>query len=237
MYIGVIAWKEVRSYLSSPMAYIVTAVFLAISGTSFVMYLAGTGYADTSLRGFLDAGQVLILLFAALLTMRLVAEERKLGTWELMLTLPVSETEIILGKFIGAVTILSGMLALTLYYPLLLALFGDPDPGPIITGYAGLFLLGCASLSVGLFASSVTSNQIVAAVLAGGMLFALWFLGAAAEFVPAPFNVIVAYLSPSTHFPGFARGIVDTRALVYYISLVSLFLFLSIRSLELERWR
>jgi len=171
--IGIISCKELKSYLTSPMAYIVTAIFLWLSGTFFATYLAGTNYADTSIRGFLEAGQILILLFAAVLTMRLITEEKKLGTWELLLTVPVRATEIILGKFLSSLAVLTGMLLLTFYYPILLMLFGDPDLGPIITSYLGLFLLGSAALAIGIFASSLTSNQIVSAVVAGGILFAL----------------------------------------------------------------
>jgi ABC-2 type transport system permease protein len=219
------------------MAYVVTAVFLVLTGTFFGTYLAGTGYADTSIRGFLDAAQFLILLFAAVLTMRLIAEERKLGTWELLLTVPVRDAEIVLGKFFGSLAVLIGMLALTLYYPLLLIVLGDPDLGPIATSYLGLLLLGSASLSVGLFASALTSNQIVAAVVSGGILFGLWFLGAAAGLVPGGLGEFLGYLSLSRHFPDFVRGVVDTQAVVYYLSLTGAFLYLAIRSTEADRWR
>jgi len=235
--IEVIARKELSSYLSSPMAYIVAAIFLALSGTFFATYLAGTNYTDTSIRGFLDASQILILLFAAVLTMRLVAEERKLGTWEFLLTSPVRESEIILGKFLAGLAVLSGMLALTLYYPLLLMVFGDPDLGPIATSYLGLFLLGSACLAVGIFASSLTSNQIVSAVVAGGLLFVLWFLGALANILPDAFGKIMVYLSLAHHFPGFTKGIVDTRAVVYYLSLSVLFNYLAIGLIETDRLR
>ncbi len=235
--IGIISRKELRSYLTSPMAYIVTAIFLALSGTFFATYLAGTNYADTSIRGFLEAGQILILLFAVVLTMRLIAEEKKLGTWELLLTVPVRDTEIILGKFIGSLAVLTGMLMLTFYYPILLIVFGDPDLGPIITSYLGLFLLGSSALAVGIFASSLTSNQIVSAVVAGGILFALWFLGLAGNFAPGVLGELLSYLSLSRHFPDFMRGIVDTKAVVYYVSVTALFLYMAIRSTETDRWR
>jgi ABC-2 type transport system permease protein len=235
--IGIISCKELKSYLTSPMAYIVTAIFLALSGTSFATYLAGTNYADTSIRGFLEAGQILILLFAAVLTMRLIAEEKKLGTWELLLTVPVRDTEIILGKFIGSLAMLTGMLLLTFYYPILLMVFGDPDLGPIITSYLGLFLLGSAALAIGIFASSLTSNQIVSAVVAGGIFFTLWFLGIAGNFAPGALGELLSYLSLSRHFPDFVRGVVDTRAVVYYLSVTAIFLYLAIRSTETDRWR
>mgnify|MGYP001341005650 FL=1 len=235
--IALICGKEIGTYLSSPMAYIVSAIFIALSGASFTTYLAQTSYSDTSIRGFLETGQLLILLFSALLTMRLISEERKLGTWELLLTAPVREYEIVLGKFFSSLLVLAGMLILTLYFPLLLLIFGDPDIGPILTSYLGLFLLGSASLAIGIFASSLTSNQIVSAVVAGGILFGLWFLGMVGSLIPEPLGEILSYFSLSEHFPGFVRGVVDTRDLVYYLSVTAVFLFLSVRSIETERWR
>ena len=235
--IAVIARKELVSYLTSPMAYVVTAVFLALSGTFFTTYLAGIGYADTSILGFLNAAKFLILLFAAVLTMRLVAEEKKLGTWELLLTVPVRDVEIVLGKFLGSLAMLSGMLALTLYYPIILLVLGDPDVGPMATSYAGLFLLGSACLAAGIFASSVTSNQIVSAVLAGGILFGLWFLGVLAGLAPGALGEALSLFSLSSYFPDFVRGIMDTHAIVYYVSVTVLFLYFAIRSIETGRWR
>ena len=235
--IALICGKEIGTYLSSPMAYIVSAIFIALSGASFTTYLAQTSYSDTSIRGFLETGQLLILLFSALLTMRLISEERKLGTWELLLTAPVREYEIVLGKFFSCLLVLAGMLILTLYFPLLLLIFGDPDIGPILPSYLGLFLLGSASVAIGIFASSLTPNQIVSAVVAGGILFGLWFLGMVGSLIPEPLGEILSYFSLSEHFPGFVRGVVDTRDLVYYLSVTAVFLFLSVRSIETERWR
>ena len=235
--IALICGKEIGTYLSSPMAYIVSAIFIALSGASFTTYLAQTSYSDTSIRGFLETGQLLILLFSALLTMRLISEERKLGTWELLLTAPVREYEIVLGKYFSCLLVLAGMLILTLYFPLLLLIFGDPDTGPILTSYLGLLLLGSASLAIGIFASSLTPNQIVAAVVAGGILFGLWFLGMVGNLIPQPVGEILSYFSLSQHFPGFVRGVVDTRDVVYYLSVTAVFLFLSVRSIETERWR
>ena len=229
--------KELYSYLTSPMAYIVTAVFLGLSGAFFSSYLAATEYADTSIKGFLNAAQILILIFAAILTMRQVAEEKKIGTWEFLLTAPVRDTEIILSKFIGSLVVLTGMLILTVYYPLLLIILGDPDLGPIATSYLGLFLLGSASLAVGIFATSLTPNQIASAVIAGGILFALWFLAVAGRFAPGALGEVISFLSLSSHFPDFVRGIVDTKAIVYYLSITALFLFLAMRSIESGRWR
>jgi len=234
--IGLIASKEFRSHLTSPMAYIVIFVFLLITGTFFSTYLTRTGYSDTSIAGFLDPGNLLLLLFASVLTMRLLAEEKKLGTWELLLTAPVRDSEVVLGKFLGSLGVLMAMLALTLYYPLLLIIFGDPDIGPIVTSYIGLILLGSSAMAVGLFASSVTSNQIVAAVISGLILFSLWFVGVAAGLVPENIGELLSYISLVDHFNAFTIGIIDTRAIIYYLSIIALFLFFSIRSIETGRW-
>ena len=230
-----IAIKEYMTYLSSPMAYIVTAIFLVFSGLFFSV-LSPAAYTQTSISGFLQAGVVLMLLFGPLLTMRLLAEERKLGTLELLLTVPVRDSEVIMGKFLGSLGILLTMLFLTLYYPLLLYIFGDPDPGPILTGYLGLVLLGSVTLSVGIFASSLTSNQIVSAVVAIGILLALYFIGFASSFLPESAGQVVSYFSLSYYFPDFMRGVIDTRGIVYYLSFSALFIFLAIRSLENSRW-
>lgn len=229
-----IARKEFKSYLTSPMAYVVTGIFLVLTGVFFA--ISSSTYLETSISGFLNSGSIILLLLVAVLTMRLIAEERKLGTIELLLTAPVRDSEIILGKFLGSLGILTVMLALTFYYPLLLMIFGDPDMGAIGTGYLGIFLLGTACLAVGLFASSLTSNQIVSAVVAGGILFALWFIGIAAGYLPEALGKVINYFSLSYYFPDFARGMIDTRGIIYYLSITGLFLFLSIRSLENSRW-
>jgi ABC-2 type transport system permease protein len=229
-----IALREFKSYLASPMAYVVTGIFLVLTG--FFFQSSPTTYSETSIRGFLGIGSILLLLLASVLTMRLLAEEKKMGTLELLLTAPVRDSEVIMGKFLGSLGILTAMLALTFYYPILLMWFGDPDMGPIATGYLGLFLLGCTSLAVGLFASSLTSNQLVAAVVAGGVLCALWFVGMAADLLPEALGEVIGYFSLSHYFPDFMRGVIDTRGIIYYLSITVLFLFLAIRSLESSRW-
>ena len=232
-----IARREFRVYLTSPMAYIVACVFLVLIGALFIWYQNDIDYSDTTITGYLDIwGNLVLMLFAAVLVMRLIAEEKKLGTWELLLTAPVRDTEVVLGKFLGSLGMLVSMLALTLYFPLLLWIFGDSDTGPILTSYLGLLLLGATSLSIGLFASSVTSNQIVAAVIAGGLLAILYFIGMAGDAMGSAVGNILSYISLSSHFPAFISGIIDTRAIIYYLSVTALFLFLTIRSIETSRW-
>ncbi len=233
--IAVIAVKEFKSYQGSPMAYVIAAVFLLLTG--FLFITSPATYAETSIKGFAGAGGFLLLFLASVMAMRLVAEERKLGTMELLLAAPVRESEIILGKFLGSVAMLGLVLIMTLYYPLLLIIFGDPDWGPMAAGYLGLFLLGGTALAVGLFASSLTSNQIVAAVVGGGILLALWSVDGAASLLPEAYADLIFHLSLSFYFFDFIRGVVDTRGLVYYLSMTALFLFLAIRFLETARWR
>jgi ABC-2 type transport system permease protein len=236
-----IATKEFKSYLASPMAYIITSIFLLGTGLFFINFGSfdiSAASVTTSISGFLGSTYYItvVLLLMALLTMRLLAEERKLGTIELLMTAPVRDSEVIIGKFLGSVGVMVVMLVFTIYYPIMLIIFGDPDMGPIGTGYLGFFLLGCISLAVGIFASSLTSNQIVSAVVAGGILLALWFLGTAAANLPPTLGNVIGYFSPSTYFSDFVRGIIDTRGIIYDISITALFLFLAIRSLENSRW-
>jgi ABC-2 type transport system permease protein len=232
----IIATKELKSYLASPMAYIIIAIFLI--GTGFFFGNSPVTFNETSLGGFLGSPYyiIILLLLITVLTMRLLAEERKLGTIELLLTAPVRDSEIILGKFLGSLGIIVLMLVLTLYYPILLKVFGDPDFGPIASGYLGLFLLGCASLAIGIFASSLTSNQIVSAVVGGAILLVLWFLGSATIYLPQALGDVIGYFSLSHYFSDFTMGIIDTRGIIYYLSITALFLFLAMRTLENSRW-
>jgi len=236
--IWTISGKEFKSYLASPMAYIVIAIFLLFTGAFFTLlspYNSAT-FNETSIKGFLQPAGIMLILFGPLITMRLVAEERKLGTIELLLTAPVRDSEVVLGKYLGSIGVLVVMLILTLYYPLMLFIYGDPDLGPIITGYFGLFLLGCVSMAAGAFASTLSSNQLVAAVVGGGILLALWFIGMGADYLPSGFSNIIGYISLSSYFPDFMQGILDTRGIIYYLSVAALFLFLAIRTLESSRW-
>ncbi len=229
--------KELAAYLGSPMAYIVAAVFMILSGAFFIFYLVGLDYMDTSIRGFIEMAPYLIFLFAAVLTMRMITEEKKQGTWELLFTSPVRDSEIIMGKFLVSLTVLIGMLALTLYFLLMLSVYGDPDLGPVLTSYIGLILLGASAISIGIFASCLTTSQIASVVISGGFLFGLWFLGSASALLPEAAGKVVASLSLSAYLPDFARGVLDTRGIIYYLTVTALFLYLSVCRIEVERWR
>lgn len=230
-----IAQRELKSYLTSPMAYIVICTFLALSGLFFSI-LSSAAYYETSISGFLNWGSLVLLLMTAVITMRLISEERKLGTLELLLTSPIRDSELILGKFLGSLGMLAIMLGLTVLYPILLEIYGDPDPGPIISGYIGMLLLGMTCLSIGIFASTLSSNQIVSAVVAGGILFGLWYIGVAAGYLPEALGNVIQYFSLQYYYPDFMSGFIDTKGIVYYISITALFLFLAIRSIENSRY-
>lgn len=160
-----------------------------------------------------------------------------MGTIELLLTAPVRDMEVVIGKYLASLTVFVIMLGLTLYYPLLLFWFGDPDIGPVFSGYLGFFLLGASFLSVGLLASSLTGNQIVSAVLAFGLLLMVWMLAGAASFVSGALAEVVNYISLSAHLGDFVKGVIDTTHVVYFLSFIVLFVFLTVRSLETRRWR
>jgi ABC-2 type transport system permease protein len=233
-----IARKEIQTYFSTPMAYVIAAVFMAVSSVFFVQDLAQSSLAQ--LTGFLFGAIVLLTITAPLLTMRLIAEEQKMGTLELLMTAPLRESEVILGKFLGALTILAAMLVLTFFYPLLLKLAGgEPDLGPVATGYVGLLLFGATFLSVGLLASSVTSNQILSAVLGMGLLLIFWLVSATAGAVQnVPWaKAIVNHVSFTNIYVDFLRGVIDTKAVVFLVSLTATVLFTATRAVEARRWR
>ena len=244
----IIARKELRTYFASPIAYVIMAAFLFFTGLLFIDSLSGP-FREASLREFFSGqaaggltsdavtGAFVLLLLGPVITMRLLAEESKLGTLELLLTSPVRDFEVVAGKFIASVVTIGILLLLTLYYPLMLYVFGDPEFGPIFAGYLGLILLGGLFVSVGLFASSLSSSQIVSAVLGLVILLMFWFINEAADFFRGRPETILEFVSPRTHFNDFARGIIDSESIIYFLGLTAMFVFLTVRSLETRRWR
>ena len=231
-----VAWKEIQVYFSSPTAYIVGMMFLALSGFFFARDL-NDPFPQASLVNFFDGATIIFILIAPALTMRLMAEEQKLGTIELLLTSPVRDWEVIIGKYVASFVFLIATVALTLYYTILLYVFASPDPGPIYAGYLGLALYGGAALAIGLLCSTLTSNQIVAAVVAMGILLVMFFADLAADNIGGTASTIISEISIRSHFEDFARGIIDTKHVVYYLSVIAFFLFMSVRALESRRWR
>ena len=231
-----VAWKEIQIYFSSPTAYIVGMIFLALTGFFFVQDL-GDPFPEASLSTFFQGATIVMVLMAPVLTMRLMAEEQTLGTIELLLTSPVRDWEVVIGKYISSLVFLMATLALTLYYTVLLFAFADPDPGPIYAGYLGLVMYGAAALAIGLMASTLTSNQIVAAAVAMGILLVLYFAEAASGSLGNTASNIIGQVGIKSHFDDFARGVIDTRHIIYYGCVSAFFLFLTIRALESRRWR
>jgi ABC-2 type transport system permease protein len=231
-----VAWKEIQVYFSSPTAYIVGMMFLALSGFFFARDL-NDPFPQASLVNFFDGATIIFILIAPALTMRLMAEEQKLGTIELLLTSPVRDWEVIIGKYVASFVFLIATVSLTLYYTILLYVFASPDPGPIYAGYLGLALYGGAALAIGLLCSTLTSNQIVAAVVAMGILLVMFFADLAADNIGGTASTIISEISVRSHFEDFARGIIDTKHVVYYLSVIAFFLFMSVRALESRRWR
>ena len=230
-----IAGRELQAYFVSPIAYVVTAAFLLVSGYLFAAILLLS--QEATLR-YLFANLTTILLFVApLLTMRLLAEEQRSGTLELLLTSPVQDWEVVLGKWLASLGLFAGILLLTAYYPLILWRYGNPDWGPVLTGYGGVLLLGGTLLALGTLTSALTSNQIVAAVLGVGLALLAWLIDALSQFTGSPISGVFTYISLSTHFYDFLRGIVDSKDVVYCVSVIVVALFLATRVLETRRWR
>lgn len=230
-----VARRELQSYFVSPLAYVITAIFLAITGYFFYVILYYS--REATMRYLFGNMTIILMLLIPALTMRLLAEEQSRGTMELLLTAPVRDWEVVVGKYLAAVALFAVMLALTGYYPLVLNVYGDPDMGPVLGGYLGIFLLGASLLSLGLLASSVTSNQIIAAVLGLALVLGFWLIDALAGMVSGPLASVVGYLALSGHFQDFARGIIDTKDVIYMLSVVAGSLFVTTRIVEARRWR
>ena len=247
-----IAGKELRGYFSSPIAYVILGFFALVFGWFFYVPLAffnrqsmqmGMGMGgnlniNTMLIGpVLSNTTVLILFVMPMITMRTYAEEKRSGTIELLLTSPISDLQIILGKFFGAMGLFVSLLALTLVHVAILFIYGNPDWKPIATGYLGLILMGGCFLSVGLLISSVTKNQIVAGMVTFAVFLMLWVINWIGSFVGPTAQAVLGHLSITDHFDDFQRGIIDTKHLVYYLSFIAFGLFLTMKSVDSERWR
>jgi ABC-2 type transport system permease protein len=224
--------KEEKALFSSPIAYVLIAMFLLIMGYSFTLALF-ISHAMTLVHLFLQIF-VLFLLTVPIMTMRLIAEERKLRTMEVLLTSPVTETQIVLAKFVASMSIIVLMLILSGAYTVVLAIYGDPDWGPIFSGYFGLVLLAAALVGVGLLASSLTNNQIIAALLSLSAFLLLWIIDEYGYLLPDPFDSLVVNMSLSVHFKPFATGSMYLSDVAFYLSAAMLSLFLSVRALA---WR
>ncbi len=232
--------RELAAYFKSPMGYIIVALVLAIDGLLFNAMALGRGEQLSSkvLEQFFHLTSGLSLFAVAFLSMRLLAEERQTGTLTLLLTSPIKEHEIVLGKFLSALIFFAIMIALTVHMPLLIFVNGKVSLGHILGGYLGLLLLGAAGLSIGLFGSTLAKNQLVALVVSGAMLAALVLFWMVGRITDPPISDVVAYVAlHGKHFPNFGRGVLHTRDVVFYLSVTYLFLLFATHVLRARRWR
>ncbi|MFN0158661.1 MAG: ABC transporter permease [Bacteroidota bacterium] len=226
--------REIRSYFNSAVAYVVIVVFLAIIGWFFTTNLFLANVA--SLRLVFELVPLIFLFFVPAITMRLLAEEKKSGTLELLTTKPVRDIEIILGKFLAAWSLLAAALLPTLIYFITLVSIGRIDVGPVISGYFGLLLMGAVYIALGVFASSLTENQIIAFIVGFLLVFAFFMLDKILLWVPEGLTTVVEFLGVNYHFSNIARGVIDTRNLIYFISITGFSLLLATVSLERRKW-
>jgi ABC-2 type transport system permease protein len=248
------AKKELMAYFSSPIAYAVIAVFMLLVGFFFYslvwwfnsqsMQMAQNPYYAQQVNinqmvysPLFHNISIILLLMLPLLTMRLFAEEKRIGTEELLFTSPVSVSQIILGKYLASLAVLAVMLLLTGLLSLFAFAYGNPETAPVLVGYLGLFLMGAAFIAVGIFFSSLTENQIVSAILTFGALLLFWILSWAASSAGGIWKGVLNYLSFFQHFDGMTRGILDTADLVYYLSFSFFGLFLTHAVIQSRRWR
>lgn len=226
--------KEVKSYFVSPSAYIVLAVFLFISGWFFTLNLFKENLAH--MRSMFDILPFILVVFAPAISMRLISEERKAGTMELLVTMPVRDFDVITGKFLAALTLYAAALVMTLIYPFTLAVLGDIEVGPIFTGYIGLILLGGSYLAIGLFGSALTESQITAFILSFFISALLAVMTYSAMIMPPPAADIIQYLSTTYHFQNIARGIIDSRDMIYYLSVIFVSMLLASRAISQRKF-
>lgn len=252
-----IAAREIRSYFVSPVAYVVLTGFLLLAGWFFFNLLARFSYLLQVYGGMGRAGaelerlnlnefvlspllhnlSVVLVILVPVISMRTFAEEKRLGTFELLLTSPLKVGEIVAGKFLGALAFITLMLALTGIYPILLVVYGNPETGIMLAGYLGLYLVAASFLSIGLLTSSLTENQIIAAVSCLVALLLLYVINWPADTSTPTIGAVLHYLSVTEHFSEFVKGVIDSRAIAYFLSLTAAALFLTHRSVESLRWR
>jgi len=251
--VRIIFCKEMRSYFASPIAYLLLTMFALIFGFFFWSDL---GYIVSVSREALRRGQplpmnvneqlirpllsnvsVIGLFFIPMISMRLFAEEKRMGTIELLTTSPLRDIEVILGKWMAALTLYACMIGFTLFNFIFLFIYSKPDWKPLLVGYLGLLLQAGCLLAIGIFVSTLTKNQIIAGGVTFGICLMLWVLGWVSGYDQGMIARTLAYMSVVTHFESFAKGVLDTRDAVFYLSVIFLGLFLTARSMESLRWR
>ena len=245
--------KELQSYFRSPIAYTVIALWALIGG--FFFYFGLSFFVQRSMesamsgqsfpmninewivRTLLSNVNVVALFLIPMITMRLFAEEKRSGTIELLMTSPINDLEIVLGKWLAAVGLYSVMLLVSLLHMAILFRYGQPDWRPLAVGYFGLLLQGACLLAIGTFVSTCTSNQIVAGAIGFAISLLLFVLNWVSEFGSSVSERVIGYLSVQAHFESFSKGVIDSKDIVFYVTMIVLGLFLTTRSLESVRWR
>jgi len=226
--------REIFAYFYSPVAYIVITVFLLLTGWFFTseMFLA----ESSSLRSVFSIIPFIFIFFVPAITMRLLSEERNSGTIELLFTMPISDIEIVLGKYLAGLGLLVVALFFTLPYAFTIMLLGEPDMGMLISGYLGLVLMGASYVSIGVFASTISPSQVVSFIFAFFIIFALWLINKFLMIIPSYLVSVLQYLSIDYHYENISRGVIDSRDIVYYLSMIIFMLSLAKLSLESRKW-
>jgi ABC-2 type transport system permease protein len=230
-----VAKREIRTYFNSPMAYIVVTVFMLIVGYLYWSQLFLEKQAE--LRYYFNLTPLVFTFIIPAITMRLLAEEKGSGTLEMLITMPVRDWEVVLGKFLAGVAMLAAIVCMTMFYAVTLSLLSPIDKGPMLTGYLGLLLMGGAYVAIGVMASSLTRNQIVAFILAFAISFALFIFGQIVQFAPEWLAPVLSFLSMGNHFESLSRGVVDSRDVLYYVSVMVVALVIATASLESRKWK
>lgn len=229
----IIMKRELKSYFSGPIGYIVTGLFLVITGVLFFSTFFLQNRAE--LREFFAILPILFSFFVPAITMRLFSEEKRAGSIETLLTLPVTDLDVVVGKYLAALFETLIMLLPTLFYIITACIFGAPDFGPILGGYLGVIFLSASYCAIGIFSSSITKNQIIAFFMGFIICIALTMIDSFLIFLPSSVVKVFSFLSANRHFSSISRGIIDSRDLIYFLSITALFIVITIRTQKKER--
>ena len=229
----IIMKRELKSYFSGPIGYIVTGLFLIISG--FIFFSTFFLQNRAELRSFFSLLPILLSFFVPALTMRVFAEEKRVGSIETLMTLPVTETNVVAGKFLAAFIETLVMIAPTLFYVVAAEIFGEPDYGPIVGGYLGAIFLCASFTAIGIFTSAITKNQIIAFLAGIAICVALTMIDFLLIFLPSGLSSFLSFISAKAHFTSIARGIIDSGDFIYFISLTALFFAATVKVRQLEK--
>lgn len=238
-HVGAIFRKETGSYFASPLGYVFILFYLLVSNGFFFFLHDFFRVGQASMRGYFVMLPWVFLFFVPAVTMRLWAEERKSGTLEVLLTMPLRESEVVLGKFLASFAFIGITLAFTLTVPVSIGILGRPDWGVIAGSYIGALFLGAAYLAIGLWISSLTESQVVAFIASVAAIFLLLVAGVVPEWMGSVgwFAALCEYLSLFSHFQNILRGVLDSRDVVYYVAVVWFFLYLNVKNIEARKWR